>query len=299
MAAAAPLIRLAPSRYTLPRPFLKWVGGKGQLLAPLLERVAAAGSFRAYHEPFVGGGALFFELHRQGALRDGAVLSDRNPQLIEAWEVVRDDVDALVDALAAHKSRHGEAYYYQVRAERSSDKIARAARLIYLNKTCFNGLYRENRRGDFNVPFGRYTDPPILDEDNLRAGSAALGEVELHCRPFATAAADVRRGDFAYFDPPYVPVSKTAVFTEYQKGGFGEADQRALAGVFRSLSGRGAKVMLSNSWAPLVHECYADFTRHELSASRNLNCKTDRRGAVSEALVENFAQLRPARRLAG
>lgn len=298
MAAAAPLIRLAPSRYTLPRPFLKWVGGKGQLLAVLLERVAAAGAFRSYHEPFVGGGALFFELHRQGALRDGAVLSDKNPHLLEVWQVVREDVDALVDALAHHKARHNEDYYYQVRAERSADRVARAARVIYLNKTCFNGLYRENRRGDFNVPFGRYTDPPILDEDNLRACSVALRDVDLRCRGFDEAAADVGPRDLVYFDPPYVPVSKTSVFTEYAKDGFGEADQRRLADVFRDLTRRGSRVLLSNSWSPLVFECYGEFTLHEVSAARNLNSRTDRRGAVSEALVENFSHRRAAR-LAG
>lgn len=298
MAAAAPLIRLAPSRYTLPRPFLKWVGGKGQLLGSLLERVAAAGAFRTYHEPFVGGGALFFELHRQGALRDGAVLSDKNPHLLEVWQVVREDVDALVSALAHHKARHCEDYYYQVRAERSPDRVARAARVIYLNKTCFNGLYRENRRGDFNVPFGRYTDPPILDEENLRACSLALRDVDLRCHGFEAAADGVGARDFVYFDPPYVPVSKTSVFTEYQKDGFGEADQRRLAQVFRELSQRGARVMLSNSWSPLVFECYGEYTLHQLSAARNLNSKADRRGAVSEALVENFARLRTAR-LAG
>ena len=299
MSAASTLIRLAPSRYTLPRPFLKWVGGKGQLLGTLLARVSAAGEFRTYHEPFVGGGALFFELYRQGALREGAVLSDKNPNLVEVWQTVREDVSALVERLSELKSRHCEEHYYAVRAEVPADRLGRAARVIYLNKTCFNGLYRENRRGGFNVPFGRYTDPPILDEENLRACSVALQDVDLRSQGFEEAAGAVRANDFVYFDPPYVPVSRTSVFTAYQKGGFGEGDQRRLAQTFRDLTERNAKVMLSNSWAPLVLECYGEFGPQEVSASRNLNSRTDRRGAVSEALVDNVSALRPTRRLAG
>ncbi len=298
MAAAAPLLLLAPSRFTLPRPFLKWVGGKGQLLGRLLSTMAEAGNFRTYHEPFVGGGALFFELHRQGALRNGAVLSDRNPHLIEVWEAVRSDVDGLIERLAEHRERHDETYYYRVRAEVPEDSTRRAARVIYLNKTCFNGLYRENSRGRFNVPVGRYTDPPILDEDNLRACSLALADVKLVCQGFEEAAAAVGRRDFVYFDPPYVPVSKTSVFTSYQKGGFGEADQRRLAQVYTDLTQKDTKAMLSNSWAELVLDCYGAFTIHELSASRNLNSRTDRRGAVSEALIDNFQQLPSARKIA-
>lgn len=298
MAAPAPSIILAPSRYALPRPFLKWVGGKGQLLGTLLERIGAAGQFRGYHEPFVGGGALFFELTRQGALRDGAALSDANPHLIEVWQVVRNEVQGLVDALAVLKSRHCEEHYYAVRAAVPATPVERAARIIYLNKTCFNGLYRENSKGGFNVPFGRYTDPPILDEENLRACSRALRNVDLRCQDFVSAAARVRPHDLVYFDPPYVPVSRTSVFTEYQKGGFGEGDQRRLADTFRTLADSGARVLLSNSWAPLVLECYGEFSPLEVSASRNVNSRTDRRGRVSEALVDNFAALRPAK-LAG
>ena len=274
MTAAAHAIRIAPSRYALPRPFLKWVGGKGQLLGTLLERIGAAGQFRHYHEPFVGGGALFFELHRQGALRDGASLSDANPHLVEVWSTVRNDVDALVEALAMLKGRHSEDHYYAVRAEVPATPVARAARVIYLNKTCFNGLYRENKRGGFNVPFGRYTDPPILDEENLRACSKALQSVELRCQDFVAAAARVRPHDLVYFDPPYVPVSRTSVFTEYQKGGFGEGDQRRLADTFRGLADTGARVLLSNSWAPLVLECYGEFSPLEVSATRSLNSRT-------------------------
>jgi DNA adenine methylase len=295
MAAASPAVRVAPSRYALPRPFLKWVGGKGQLLGILLDRIGHAGAFRGYHEPFVGGGALFFELVRQGALREGAALSDANPHLVEVWQVVQRDVDTLVDALAVLRERHNEDHYYAVRAEVPATPVARAARVIYLNKTCFNGLYRENRRGGFNVPFGRYTDPPILDEENLRASAAALVDVDLRCQGFATSAERVRPHDLVYFDPPYVPVSRTSVFTEYQKGGFGEADQRRLADTFRALAGRGARVLLSNSWAPLVLECYGEFGPLEVQAARNVNSRTDRRGRVSEALVDNFDQLRPSR----
>lgn len=277
------------SRYALPHPFLKWVGGKGQLLDLLLCRVTLTEGFRVYHEPFVGGGALFFELYRQGLLREGAILSDKNPHLIETWEAVRSDVDGLVERLAAHRGLHNEAYYYQIRSELPSEPIDRATRILYLNKTCFNGLYRENRSGMFNVPIGRYTDPPILDEANLRACSAALQGVELRCQGFEEAAAQVGPEDFVYFDPPYVPVSATSNFTQYVRGGFGEQDQRRLAEVFSALSRRGASVMLTNSWAPLVLECYREFSLCPVSAARSLNSRADRRGGVQEALVDNFS----------
>ncbi|HOS02620.1 MAG TPA: DNA adenine methylase [Candidatus Hydrogenedentes bacterium] len=272
-----------------PRPFLKWVGGKGQLLPELLKAVEAAGAFGKYHEPFVGGGALFFELSRLGRMKGRkAFLSDNNAGLIEAYKGVQENAEAIIALLHGHKEKHCEAYFYAMRADVPSDAIARAARVIYLNKTCFNGLYRENSKGLFNTPFGRYKNPLICDEENLRAVAAALKDARIEQRPFETVIARAAKGDFVYFDPPYHPVSKTASFTSYDKGGFGEDQQRRLAEVFAELDRRGVKALLSNSKTPFIEELYRAFTLREVFATRAINSKADRRGAVSEVLVSNF-----------
>jgi len=276
-------------RYALPRPFLKWVGGKGQLLGELTQRIEPAGDFGRYHEPFVGGGALFFELYRSARLKKRkAYLSDNNPRLIETYQGVKDDVDRIIRALLRHKARHSEEYYYEVRAKVPRTPTARAARIVYLNKTCYNGLYRENRKGEFNSPFGRYKNPAICDEENLRAVSKALQRVTIENRHFEDVLDKAKPGDLVYFDPPYVPVSKTASFTAYDRGGFGEDSQRLLAHVFSELSKNRVNVLLSNSMTEFVRELYADFTIDEVAANRAVNSRADRRGKVSEALVRNF-----------
>jgi DNA adenine methylase len=276
-------------RMNTPRPFLKWVGGKGQLLPKLLERVDAAGPFGRYHEPFVGGGALFFEMVRTGRLpRAKAFLSDNNERLIETYIGVQSDVEGVITLLERHKTKHSEAYYYDVRAKVPRDPIARAARIIFLNKTCYNGLYRENRKGEFNAPFGRYKNPAICDADNLRAVSKALQRAKIECRHFDTVARYAKKDDLVYFDPPYHPVSKTSSFTGYDKGGFNEDSQRLLAKDFATLAERGVKVLLSNSMTDLIRELYRDFTIDEVQARRNVNSRADRRGPVAEALIRNF-----------
>jgi len=273
----------------LPQPFLKWAGGKGQLLADLWARVSAALPFGRYHEPFVGGGALFFDLFRRGTLGlMPASLSDNNDRLTETYEAVRDDVDRVINLLKAHRARHDKDYYYAMRARVPEDRTERAARIIYLNRTCFNGLYRENSKGLFNVPMGSYKDPRICDETNLRAVSAALGDADLGQRPFAEVLDRAEPGDLVYFDPPYHPVSETASFTAYHNGGFGKEDQQALAEVFRALDRRRVKVLLSNSWTPFVLDLYDGFTIEEVRATRAVNSRADSRGKVSEALVRNF-----------
>jgi DNA adenine methylase len=276
-------------RLTLPRPFLKWVGGKGQLLPELLKRIDAAGDFGRYHEPFVGGGALFFELVRTNRLpRAKAYLSDNNARLVETYAAVQTDVERLITLLQKHKAKHSEAYFYEVRAKVPRDPIARAARIIFLNKTCYNGLYRENRRGEFNAPFGRYKNPGICDEDNLKAVATALKRAKLTCQHFEEAAKRAEPGDLVYFDPPYHPVSKTSSFTGYDASGFNEDSQRLLANVLAVLDGRGVKVLLSNSMTPLIEELYAGFTIDEVQARRNVNSRADRRGPIAEALIRNF-----------
>jgi DNA adenine methylase len=277
------------ARTILPRPFLKWVGGKGQLLPELVARVTRAGTFHRYHEPFVGGGALFFELVRAEQLpRAKSYLSDTNRNLIDTYCAVRDNVERIIALLHEHKIKHSEAHYYETRAKLPAGKYERAARIIYLNKTGYNGLYRENSKGEFNVPFGRYVNPRICDELNLRAVAKSLRHAQLEVRGFDKVVEHAKAGDLVYFDPPYHPVSKTASFTSYDKGGFGEEMQRALADVMDTLNEKGVKVLLSNSKTPLIIELYKHFTIDEVFASRNVNSKGDRRGKVSEVLVRNF-----------
>ena len=287
-------VQRAANGRLLPRPFLKWVGGKRQLLPELLARIERAGAFGRYHEPFVGGGALFFELHRLGMLKKNAWLSDYNPRLIETYEGVRDHVDELIALLKRHKARHSEEHFYKVRAlgegpEKTRKTLPeRAARIIYMNKTCYNGLYRENSKGGFNSPFGRYKNPQICDEQNLRAVSKALKKAKIEHRHFEDVVKLAKPGDLVYFDPPYHPVSKTASFTSYDRGEFGEDSQRLLARVYGSLTEKRVKVILSNSMTDLIQELYSAYTIDKVSANRSVNSRADRRGKVSEALVRNF-----------
>lgn len=280
------------ARNTLPRPFLKWVGGKRQLLPELLRAVKKAEPFERYYEPFVGGGALFFELAAQNRLgTKKACLSDTNPRLIETYQVVQSDVEALIEILREHKIQHealGKEHYYAVRTEVPNTSVARAARIIYLNRTCFNGLYRENSKGLFNTPMGAYKKPRICDTDKLRAASDALQGAQLRVCEFAAAVKDAVSGDFVYFDPPYDPVSKTASFTSYDQKGFGEEAQVRLADTFAELESRGVKALLSNSATPLIKSLYKDFTIQTVLAARKVNSRADRRGPVSEVLVRNY-----------
>ena len=274
------------------RPFLKWAGGKSQLLHELVPRVRAGMNGSGYHEPFIGGGALFFALAAEGLLPPRVTLSDGNPNLVTVYLAVRDEVEPLIALLADHKARHGKEHYYAVRAEVPEGAVARAARFIYLNKTCFNGLYRENAKGLYNVPMGAYTNPEICDVPNLRAASAALAGAEILCGDFGAVEQRVQPGDFVYFDPPYDPVSKTASFTAYAKGGFGEAEQTRLALLVGRLADGGVNVLLSNSMTPLVRALYGQYTLETVLASRAVNSKADRRGKIEEALVTVAARER-------
>lgn len=267
------------------RPVLKWAGGKGKLLRELLTHIPE--TFEAYHEPFVGGGALFFELAAQRRIKS-AYLSDINASLIDVYLGLRDCVDDVIAVLQQHRHEHD--YYYAVRALNPANLSLpeRAARVIYLNKTCYNGLYRENRAGQFNVPFGRYKNPTICDEPNLRAASAVLQGVDIACRPFSTVLDAAQPGDFVYFDPPYVPASATANFTAYHRHGFGPDDQRRLRDVFAALAARGVRAMLSNSDTPLVRELYAGFRVEQVLAARAVNSKANGRGKVAEVLALNY-----------
>lgn len=260
------------------RPFLKWAGGKRQLLPELRKHVPA--SYGRYFEPFVGAGALFFALQPRDA-----VLGDVNRRLVRTYKGVRDRVGDVVKRLRTY--RHDRDFYYELReldVDRKTD-AAVAAWFIYLNKTGYNGLYRVNRDNRFNVPFGRYTNPGICQEDLLRACSATLARAELREGDFEAAVRDARRGDFVYFDPPYVPLSATSSFTSYTSGGFGPEDQARLRDVAWRLRQRGVHVLLSNSSAPGVRDLYRDFDVVEVAATRNVNSRARGRGAVAELLI--------------
>ncbi|MGH8646761.1 MAG: DNA adenine methylase [Gammaproteobacteria bacterium] len=271
-----------------PRPFLKWAGGKRQLLPELLSAVAAAKPFRRYHEPFLGGGALFFALARTGQLNKTSYLSDVNTSLIEAYLGIRHELGPVLSLLKAHKVKHCEAHYYSVRGRLPHSLAERAARIIYLNRACYNGLYRENSKGLFNVPFGRHTNPTIADEENLPAVSQALASARIEERDFTTVLQVAKSGDLVYFDPPYHPVSDTAYFTKYSRDGFDESSQQELAKVFELLAQRGVNVMLSNSMTEFTRRLYKNHRIYQVWAPRSVNRMADRRGKVAEALITVF-----------
>lgn len=267
-----------------PKPFVKWVGGKRQLIDIL--RANAPQKFGTYFEPFVGGGALTFSM-----LPKKAVISDMNAELINTYLVIRDASDSLIKNLSKHKNE--EAYFYQMRAKnpRLMSKVDRAGRFIYLNKTCYNGLYRENSKGEFNTPFGRYTNPNIVDKENICAVSRYLAEndVTIKIADYKHVLDTAKTGDFVYFDPPYVPLSSTASFTGYHKSGFGDPEQADLADAFEELSKRGVFVMLSNSNTPLVKKLYRKFRIRDVKAVRAINCKGGKRGKESnEVLITGY-----------
>jgi DNA adenine methylase len=275
-----------------PQPFLKWAGGKGQLLDQY-EAYFPQTPLRGYYEPFVGSGAVFFRLRERG-LFETYGLSDLNAELLTCYRVVRDHVEDLITRLREHKARHSREYYYALRSRDrapswpDASPVERAARLIYLNKTCYNGLWRVNQQGYFNVPMGRYANPDIANQDRLLAASHALQGVELAVSDFETMTEKARSGDFVYFDPPYHPLSRTASFTSYAREDFGEDEQRQLAHAFAELDRRGCRVMLSNSDTPFVRELYQDFRIETVTARRAINSAKGKRGAITEVVVVNY-----------
>ena len=264
-------------------PFLKWVGGKGQLLSQLLPLMPKRGPFSRYFEPFVGGGAVFFALAPRLA-----TLSDLNPDLVNCYQVIKTQVDALIAELGKHV--YEKEYYYQVRAQDAGElnPVARAARFIYLNKTCFNGLHRVNRAGKFNVPFGRYTNPTICDSPRLRAVSRILQGTDIRCSGYEHVLDLARPGDFVYFDPPYAPISATSSFTAYTNSTFGAKEQTDLRDTFKALDRKGVKVMLSNSNAGFISELYRDFEITEVYATRSINRDASGRGPIPELVIRNY-----------
>jgi DNA adenine methylase len=278
----------------LVKPYLKWAGGKRQLLSEIKKHLPENLEDLRYYEPFIGAGALFLDCQPRRA-----VINDNNAQLMLTYRAIRDHVDELVLALNTHKANNNENYYYQIREQDRNGEIfaglsdvQKAARLIYLNKTCYNGLYRVNSQGLFNVPYGRYANPTICDEPVLRAihkyFNYANVKIETRIGDFAIAVETAGPSAFIYFDPPYHS-SDNANFTGYQAGGFGEDEQRRLRNVFVACTDAGAKCILSNSDTPFIRELYNDnrFEIIAVKAKRVINSDSAGRGEVAEVLIKN------------
>jgi DNA adenine methylase len=278
---------LRPVRVSLPdavaAPVIKWVGGKTRLLPELIARLPER--MGRYHEPFAGGAALFFRVAPKSA-----VLADSNADLVNLYRTIANDVGGVIRRLQFHRTHHSQTHYYETREKWNQQRPSwnaaeRAATFIYLNKTCFNGLWRVNRAGDFNVPIGRYTDPPILVPDALKAASDLLARAQIENSDYRSTVASAEKGDFIYFDPPYDPVTPTANFTSYTANAFGPDQQRELAETARMLVARGCKVMLSNSDTPFVRSIYKGFTIDRVKCARAINSNAAKRGDVDEVIA--------------
>lgn len=268
------------------KPFLKWAGGKRQLLPEIMNVMPA--DFSRYFEPFIGGGAVFFDAQPKNAL-----ISDVNEELINCYKIVRDKPRDLIASLGKHL--YESDYFYELRnLDRDPegyallDDVERASRLIYLNRTGFNGIYRVNRKGHFNVPFGRYVNPKIVNEPLLLAASEALQGVQIDCVPYEQALQSAKAGDLVYLDPPYLPVSKTASFTSYAKEDFGLEAQQKLAEYCHILNEKNVLFIASNAYLPPIKELYSSYQQKEIKARRAINSRADKRQPVSEILIWNF-----------
>ena len=273
------------------KPFLKWVGGKRQLLADIAPLVPD--EFSRYIEPFVGGGAVFFHLSEQMALqRIPSVINDINPELVNCYRMVKTQTDALISLLKTHK--HDKDYYLEIRnLDRQQGGLSvlspleRASRLLYLNRTGFNGMYRVNSKGLNNVPFGSYKNPSLVNEDVLRAAANALIDTRILNQSFEDCLRCAEQGDFVYLDPPYVPLNKTSYFTNYMTNGFTMTDQENLAALVTELDNRGVFFVVSNAFMPAVRDLYKGFRQIEVKAKRVINAHGHKRSAISELLITN------------
>lgn len=269
------------------KPFLKWVGGKRQLI-PEIEKYIPE-NIETYYEPFIGAGAVLLHIQPKKA-----VISDMNSELINCYKVIKENLDELITELKKHKN--DKDYFYEVRAwdkEKEYSKrsnIEKAARLIFLNKTCFNGLYRVNKKGYFNTPFGKYTNPNIVDNDNLANLNKFFNKckINIYNQDFEETVKNAKEGDFVYFDPPYDPLSETSSFTSYDSSGFGKKEQERLKKVVDELTKKKVKVLLSNSATDYIKNLYKEYTIIEVQAKRSINSDATKRGTVSEVLIKNY-----------
>jgi len=272
------------------KPFVKWAGGKTQLLDSLTVMIPRR--FNNYFEPFLGGGAMFFYLGSHKLIKKKALISDTNVELINAYKCLKAHVDLLITKLSANKKslmKRPSAYYYKLRTTSFTNDIEKAAQFITLNKTCYNGLYRVNKNGVFNVPIGRYKDPLVCDTVNLRSASFVLNQTraEIDCIDYQHILRKASAGDFVYLDPPFSPSSKTSNFTQYTSGGFGIKDQIKLANVFKSLCKRNCNVILSNSDTGLVRQLYKGFKLTTVSCLRSISCNSKKRSGNTELIISN------------
>jgi len=271
-----------------PKPLVKWVGGKRQLLKELKKNMPK--SYNRYFEPFVGGGALFFSLRPKEAF-----INDYNEELINLYRVVKQKPFELIEDLKKHKNE--KEYYYKIRGldrdplsyKKLSD-VKRAGRFVFLNKTCFNGLYRVNKKNEFNSPYGRYKNPAICDEKNILLCSRVLQNSVILNEDFKEIKKEIKKGDFIYLDPPYVPLNQTSNFTAYTDRGFDKKMQFELKEFCDYIDRAGGYFMLSNSYTDFVLELYRDYRIKTVTARRAVNCKASRRGSVKELLIRNYGQ---------
>lgn len=264
-------------------PFIKWVGGKRGIIDELKERLPK--HFNNYYEAFLGGGALFFELSKN---LKKAFLSDMNFDLVVAYNVIKKDPDKLIAILEKYSELHSEDFYYKLRSKHDlQDPFEIASRFIYLNKTCFNGLFRVNKKGEFNTPMGKYSNPGICQEENIRACHKALKHATIEYRDFTTISPE--KGDLCYFDPPYHPTDENS-FTAYAKGDFSEKDQRDLATFCTDLHKKGVYVMVSNNNTKFIRDLFKSniFKKGIVNAPRLVNCKPNGRNSVEELLITNY-----------
>jgi len=277
-----------------PKPFVKWVGGKRQLARQFRDmNLYPPDDFdpekATYFEPFVGGGAMFFDL-----LPKRAVLSDLNEDLVVTYNVIKKDIEELIRKLKEHQKKNDKEYFLKVRAQDTTklSDVEIAARFIYLNRTCFNGIYRVNRSGQFNVPYGQNKNPLICDEKNLKGVHDSLQQTKILHQDYKKVLDRAKKGDFIYFDPPYYPVNPTSSFTSYTKEGFFEKEQKELRDIFGELHKRGCFVMLSNSDTKFINDLYSsldkDITIHKVFAGRAINSRGDKRGKITEVVVINY-----------
>ncbi|MDD5474430.1 MAG: DNA adenine methylase [Candidatus Methanoperedens sp.] len=276
-----------PKKNIIVPTFVKWAGGKTQLLSQFEKFFPT--QFNRYYEPFLGSGAVFFYIKNLYPEKE-FFLSDNNPELINCYEFVKNDLESLLNLLREHRSKHSKEYYYTQRNMDTNNlsKIESAARFIYLNKTCFNGLFRVNSKGKFNVPIGSYKNPSIFKEKDLIEAHKLLQDVTLKTMLFEDIINIVLPDDFVYFDPPYHPLSPTSSFTSYTSASFSEKDQKRLAEVYRQLDKKGCLLMLSNSYSEFILELYGGYRIEQVSAKRMINCNGKKRGAIPEAVVLNY-----------
>ena len=270
-------------------PILKWVGGKRQLLKEIIPLLPK--KITTYVEPFVGGGALLFELQPSKA-----IINDYNIELMNVYNVVKENPDKLLELLEYHSQHNSEEYYYQIRElDRKSDykelsDVEKASRIIYLNKTCFNGLFRVNQAGQFNSPYGRYKNPNIVNKPTVLAMSDFFNSknIKMMTGDYKLALKGLRKGSFVYFDPPYMPISSSSSFTGYTENGFDKEEQIQLKKECDKLNARGIKFLLSNSDHPFIRELYAEYEIITVTAKRSINSNANRRGEITEVLVRNY-----------